>query len=100
MMMTKQRKAKNKAVKRWKRPAPARKRKTAVKRRPAKKSTRKAKPKRRQAKIKLPPRSSWDSAPRPMTPPGPAVSPIAPRASPFPSSVPGDFPPPCSSKND
>jgi hypothetical protein len=27
-----------------------------------------------------------------MTAPGPAVTPIAPRPSPFPSSVPGDFP--------
>jgi hypothetical protein len=37
-----------------------------------------------------------------MTAPGPAVTPIAPRPSPFPSSVPGDFPPPTpdSSKND
>jgi hypothetical protein len=42
------------------------------------------------AKTKLPPRAN--AASRPMSQPGPAVTPIAARPSPFPSSVPGDFP--------
>jgi hypothetical protein len=81
-------KPKRKVAKSKKRAAPARKRKPAA-RKPARKS---AKPKRRAAKTKLPSRSSAPTMPRPMTQPGPAVTPIAARPSPFPSSVPGDFP--------
>ena len=79
-------KAKKRAAKRTaKRAAPARRSKA-----PARKA--KAKSKRRVAKTKLPPRSAAPGAPRPMNAPGPAVTPIAARPSPFPSSVPGDFP--------
>ena len=81
-------KPKRKVAKSRKRAAPARQRKPTA-RKPARKS---AKPKRRAAKTKLPPRSSAPTTPRPMTQLGPAVTPIAARPSPFPSSVPGDFP--------
>jgi hypothetical protein len=80
MTMAKQRKAKKKTAKSKKR---------AARKAPPRKS---AKPKRRAAKSKLPPRSAAPQAPRPMNAPGPAVTPIAARPSPFPSSVPGDFP--------
>jgi hypothetical protein len=89
--MAKRRKAKKKVGKSNKRAAPARRKKAAA-RKPARKAkARSAKPKRRVAKTKLPPRVR--SASRPMSQPGPAVTPIAARPSPFPSSVPGDFPP-------
>jgi hypothetical protein len=92
--MAKKRKAKKKVARQTKkRAAPARKRKVSTKRRAAKRPARKAKPARRQAKTKLPPRKAAPSSPRPMTAPGPAVTPIALRPSPFPSSMPSDFPP-------
>ena len=81
-------KTKKKVVKVKRRAASARKRKTA-----ARKPERKTKPKRRPAKTKLPPRAVAQKSPRPMTQPGPAVTPLAARPSPFPSSVPGDFAP-------
>ena len=99
--MAKKRKAKTKAkkskakkvAKSKKRAAPARKRKVAAKRRPAKKSAKpKPNPKRREAKTTLPPRGKAPSESRPMTQPGPAVTPIMPRSTSFPSSVPGDAP--------
>ena len=83
-----------KTAKSKKRAAPARKKKTAA-RKPARKAKAKAKsakPKRRAAKTKLPPRAAAPEASRPMTQPGPAVTPIAARPTPFPSSVPGDAP--------
>ena len=80
--MAKKRKAKKKAKKKVakskKRAAPARKKKVVSK--------------RRAAKTKLPPRGKAPSASWPMTQPGPAVTPIVPRPSRFPSSVPGDLP--------
>jgi hypothetical protein len=91
-------KAKSKARK-TKRAAPARKRRAVKAKRgaagrsarKAKVQTKAAKPKaRRTAKSKLPPRWASADAPRPMSPPGPAVTPIAPRPSPFPSSLPAD----------
>ena len=101
--MAKKRKAK-KAARAKKRASSARKKKVAA-RKPARKAKVKpakpkrqaakakaARPKRRPAKSKLPPRGKASSASRPMTQPGPAVTPIAARPSPFPSSVPGDFP--------
>ena len=92
--MAKKRKAKKKVAKSKKRAAPARRKKMAARklarRAKAKSKARSAKPKRRVAKTKLPPRGKATS--RPMSQPGPAVTPIAARPSPFPSSVPGDFP--------
>ena len=81
-----------------KRAAPARRKKTAA-RKPARKA--KAKTRRRQSQRRSAARrrpscrraARRAGASRPMTQPGPAVTPLAPRPSPFPSSVPGDFPP-------
>ena len=91
--MAKKRKAKKKVATSKKRAAPARRKKMAARklarRAKAKSKARSAKPKRRVAKTKLPPRAN--AASRPMSQPGPAVTPIAARPSPFPSSVPGDF---------
>ena len=82
--MAKKRKGrKAKAAKR--RATPAR-RKTAA--RQAKRAS--AQPKRRKAKTALPPRQAVSRTLQPMTAPGPAVTPIEPRPSSFPSSVPGD----------
>jgi hypothetical protein len=92
-------KAKGRGAKR----APARKKKIAAKRKPARKAkVNKAKAKakvksrsgRRNARTATPPRRRAESTfvPRPMAQPGPAVTEMAPRPSPFPSSVPGDFP--------
>jgi hypothetical protein len=98
--MAKQRRAK-KATKSKKRAAPARRKKGAARKAKPRKSAKPkrraakakaARPKRRTAKSKLPPRSAAPQAPRPMNAPGPAVTPIAARPSPFPSSVSGDFP--------
>jgi hypothetical protein len=99
--MAKKRKAKKRAVKakgRGAKRAPARKKKIAAKRKPARKAKKaKAKVKsgsgRRKARTATPPRGRAESAfvPRPMAQPGPAVTEMAPRPSPFPSSVPGDF---------
>jgi hypothetical protein len=82
-------KAKKKVAKSKKRAAPTRKKKAASNRRTAKKS---AKPKRRVAKTTLPPRGKTPSASRSMTQPGAAVTPIVPRLTSFPSSLPGDAP--------
>jgi hypothetical protein len=88
------RKAKKKVAKSKKRATPARRKKVAARKlkAKAKPKTKSAKPKRRAAKTKLPPRGKAPGASRPMTQPGPAVTALQPRPSPFPSSVPGDFP--------
>jgi hypothetical protein len=100
--MAKKRKAKRAKSRgrKAKRIASARKRRTAktTRRGAARKSARKSRTTKstaksrgkRTAKSKLPPRVPAPDAPRPMSPQGPAVTPLAPRQSPFPSSLPAD----------